>query len=420
MLPRARRDRPSRRCSDGLGRLVEAELLYQRGRPPGPRYMFKHALVQDAAYQSLLKRTRQHYHRQVAELLESRFPEVVEAQPELLAHHYTEAGSADQAVTYWQRAGEEALQRSANPEATAHLAKGLEVLRALPDDSERARRELDLLTHDGPRPARHQGHWGAGSGACLSASAGAVPAVGRHAQGSFRRCTVSGTFTTTELSTTPPAASPSNSSRWPKVDRTTVSISRSTDRLVIAYSSSASSRRVERAWSGPSPLTIPRSMAITLFAMAVPIPAWVPCRSVHGVSGRSAIPIRRLVKMRQGPRSRPRAGTPLSEAWALTSAAVVHQLRGEPEAAMEHAEAAAGLAHERGVCALCRLDGRPARLGARRTGSERRAVARCAKVSAQRGPRGPVCSRPIGWPCWRASMAGSVRRRRGWSRPPKQ
>ena len=100
--------------SDGLGRLVEAELLYQRGRPPKARYVFKHALVQDAAYQSLLKRTRQHYHRQVAELLESRFPEVVEAQPELLAHHYAEAGRASEAVSYLQRAGEKAVQRSAN------------------------------------------------------------------------------------------------------------------------------------------------------------------------------------------------------------------------------------------------------------------------------------------------------------------
>ncbi len=75
----------------GLGQLVVDELLYQRGRPPRSRYLFKHALIQDAAYQSLLKRTRQQYHQQAAKLLEDRFPEVASTQPELVAHHYTEA-----------------------------------------------------------------------------------------------------------------------------------------------------------------------------------------------------------------------------------------------------------------------------------------------------------------------------------------
>ncbi len=116
----------------GLGQLVEAELLYQRGRPPRARYIFKHALIQDAAYQSLLRRTRQQYHRQVAQLLESKFPEVVEAQPELLARHFTEAGRASEAVFYWQRAGEKAVQRSANREAIGHLTRGLELLATLP------------------------------------------------------------------------------------------------------------------------------------------------------------------------------------------------------------------------------------------------------------------------------------------------
>ena len=76
----------------GLTQLVDAELLYQRGRPPRARYIFKHALIQDAAYTSLLKSTRQQYHQQIAQLLEARFPETVAAEPELLAHHYTEAG----------------------------------------------------------------------------------------------------------------------------------------------------------------------------------------------------------------------------------------------------------------------------------------------------------------------------------------
>ena len=91
----------------GCSKLVEAELLYQRGLPPQATYLFKHALIQDTAYQSLLKSTRQQYHQQIAQVLEERFPETIETQPELLAHHYTEAGLIAQAIPYWQQAGSE-------------------------------------------------------------------------------------------------------------------------------------------------------------------------------------------------------------------------------------------------------------------------------------------------------------------------
>ena len=128
----------------GLRQLVEAELVYQRGLPPQATYMFKHALIQDAAYQSLLRRTRQQYHQRIAQVLAAQFPDMVDAQPELLAQHYTEAGQSARAITYWQRAGERALQRSANLEAISHLTKGLEVLRTLPDSPERLQHELDL------------------------------------------------------------------------------------------------------------------------------------------------------------------------------------------------------------------------------------------------------------------------------------
>src|SRR5208282_2400272 len=101
----------------GLGQLVVEELLYQRGRPPRTRYLFKHALIQDAAYQSLLKRSRQQYHQQVAKLLEERFPEVAGTQPELVAHHYTEANCPAQAIFYWHNAGAAAARQSANLEA---------------------------------------------------------------------------------------------------------------------------------------------------------------------------------------------------------------------------------------------------------------------------------------------------------------
>src|SRR5207244_6244826 len=110
-----------------LGRLVEAEIVYQRGLPPQSTYMFKHALIQDAAYQSLLKSTRQGYHQRIAQVLEFQFPETVEAQPELLAHHCTEAGLIEKAVHYWYHAGQRASERSAYVEAISHLRTGLEL-----------------------------------------------------------------------------------------------------------------------------------------------------------------------------------------------------------------------------------------------------------------------------------------------------
>jgi class 3 adenylate cyclase/predicted ATPase len=129
---------------DGLDRLAAAELLYRRGRPPRARYMFKHALIQDAAYASLLKRTRQQIHQQIAERLEKQFPEIVAVQPELVAHHYTQAELGKQAVAYWQQAGEQARERSAHAETVSHLSRGLEVLHTLPDTLERGRQELSM------------------------------------------------------------------------------------------------------------------------------------------------------------------------------------------------------------------------------------------------------------------------------------
>jgi predicted ATPase len=102
-------------------------------------------LIQDTAYQSLLKSTRQQYHTQIAQVLEERFPDTKANQPELLAHHLTEAGQIGQAIPYWQEAGQQAVQRSANEEAISHLTKGLEVLKTLPDTPWRAQQELSLL-----------------------------------------------------------------------------------------------------------------------------------------------------------------------------------------------------------------------------------------------------------------------------------
>src|SRR5262249_9766422 len=125
-----------RTLHEELHRLVEAELLYQRGLPPQASYLFKHALIQNAADQSPLKSTRPQYHLRIAQVLEGQFPETVDQQPELLAHHYTEAGLIEQAGRYWQRAGENAIQRSAHVEAIAHLRQGLELLKTFPETSE--------------------------------------------------------------------------------------------------------------------------------------------------------------------------------------------------------------------------------------------------------------------------------------------
>jgi predicted ATPase len=128
----------------GLHQLVEAELIYQRGLPPQATYLFKHALIQDAAYQSLLKSKRQQFHQQIAQVLEERFVETKETQPELLAHHYSEAGISPQAIPYWQRAGQRAIERSANIEASGYLIKGMELLKTLPGTPERTQQELIL------------------------------------------------------------------------------------------------------------------------------------------------------------------------------------------------------------------------------------------------------------------------------------
>jgi TOMM system kinase/cyclase fusion protein len=133
-----------------LVRLVDAGLLYQQGVPPQASYRFKHALIQDAAYQALLKSRRQQVHQRIARVLEERFPEICVTQPELLAHHYTQAGFSSQAVSYWQRAGQRAVQHSAYAEAISHLTTALALLRTLPDTPERTQQELDLQLALGP------------------------------------------------------------------------------------------------------------------------------------------------------------------------------------------------------------------------------------------------------------------------------
>jgi tetratricopeptide (TPR) repeat protein len=128
-----------------LAKLVRAGILFQKARPPKSSYTFKHALLQDAAYQSLLRKRRQQCHQKAAQVLEERFPERADKSPELLAHHFTEAGDAAKAVHYWHKAGVRAQARSANREAISHLTRGLKILtEQLPPSRDRDALELGL------------------------------------------------------------------------------------------------------------------------------------------------------------------------------------------------------------------------------------------------------------------------------------
>jgi class 3 adenylate cyclase len=143
---------------DALSHLVGSELVFRRGTIPDAVYSFKHAFVQDAAYASLLKSRRQQLHAEAAAALREHFPEVADSQPEILAHHCTQAGLTEEAIGYWQRAGHRAAERSAHAEAAAHLSKGLELLRTLPESAERSEQELDLLTALGSILISAKGH----------------------------------------------------------------------------------------------------------------------------------------------------------------------------------------------------------------------------------------------------------------------
>src|SRR5262249_47484676 len=133
-----------------LTKLVQAEILYEKGRPPRSTYVFKHALLEDALYNALIKGKRQQFHRRIGDVLEARFPQTVETKPELLAHHFTEAGQTEKAIGYWLKAGLRSRERSALSEAIGHLTKGLALLDTLEESRARDEWELQFLTTLGP------------------------------------------------------------------------------------------------------------------------------------------------------------------------------------------------------------------------------------------------------------------------------
>ncbi len=127
-----------------LAQLNAPELIFARGEPPDSMYIFKHALVQDASYATLLRTKRQHLHGRIADALEEGFPEIVQTQPELVAHHFAQAGLTERAIDYLRKAGRRTIEQSANAEAVGHLTRALELLRSLPESPERARAALGL------------------------------------------------------------------------------------------------------------------------------------------------------------------------------------------------------------------------------------------------------------------------------------
>jgi class 3 adenylate cyclase len=144
---------------DALQELERQEFIYERSERSltrEPVYVFKHALTQEAAYASLTRSRRRHLHEQIGRMLAAQFPEVADTQPELLAHHFTQAGMGATAIDYWQRAGERAAERSANVEAISHFRAALQLLPELPPSAERTRRELALqIALGGPLIATH-------------------------------------------------------------------------------------------------------------------------------------------------------------------------------------------------------------------------------------------------------------------------
>jgi predicted ATPase len=162
-----------------LEQLVGAELLFRRGEPPDAVYTFKHALVQDAAYDTLLRHRRHDLHGRIATVLEQHFPDIVSQQPEILARHSAEAGLMAQAVAYWARAGQRSLARSAMVEAAAQWRKGLELLATLPDDAPRQERELELQIGLGTALTATEGYAAAVTGATYRRARELCQALGR-------------------------------------------------------------------------------------------------------------------------------------------------------------------------------------------------------------------------------------------------
>jgi predicted ATPase len=132
------------RVSEGVQQLVAADILTRKGEPPDTTYIFKHALIQDSAYSSLLREKRQKLHSTIAVALEKHWPDIAEVRPETLAHHYTRAGDAQNAITFWHRAADHAAERAAHSDAIQHASQAIDLLDKLADDEQRVKSEIGL------------------------------------------------------------------------------------------------------------------------------------------------------------------------------------------------------------------------------------------------------------------------------------
>ena len=135
---------PQQKLDESLEQLVAAELIFRRGTPPDAEYTFKHALVQDAAYSTLLRSRRQQIHARIAATLESKFPELISAQPALMAQHCAEADLVEKSIAHWVAAGQMSRKNCAMAEAVNQLQNGLDLLCKVSDTAVREERELDL------------------------------------------------------------------------------------------------------------------------------------------------------------------------------------------------------------------------------------------------------------------------------------
>lgn len=336
---------------EGLGQLVDAELLYQRGRPPRARYIFKHALIQDAAYASLLRRTRQQHHRDIAQFLEGRFPEIAKTHPELIAHHYSEANDADRAADYLQKAGGRAVLLSAHLEAITHLAKGLQLLGTVADGPERARRELAMLTTMGP--------------ALISTKGYAAPEVELTYRRAMELCQKS--------ENTPQLFSVLHGLWFYHFVRAELHSARNIAEQLVEVANAEQDSGLELAAYRPLGYTLlflgelqdaqsSFDRVISSYDVAVHgdyASRYGGADPGSGSLSNSAWTLgvlghfdRAVEQYRQGLALGRELGHPFSEAWALISAAVVHQLRGEARETLSHAEASIAIANERGFSLL--------------------------------------------------------------------
>ena len=163
-----------------LKQLTESGLAFRRGTPPEAHYTFKHALVQDAAYDSLLKSRRQTLHARIAQVIERQFPDTKDLEPQILAHHLTAAGETETAIGYWQQAGKLALKRLALNEAISHLNHGMELIGTRPQSPERDGKELDLRTPLGTAWIARRGFAASEAWSSLHPALGLAKSLSRH------------------------------------------------------------------------------------------------------------------------------------------------------------------------------------------------------------------------------------------------